>query len=126
MPVNIRVNLAELQKELENVSDRTEDLNPVWEELDRSVLPPEFDRLFRSRGYGAWPTQLIDTGRLKNSFTRPNADHIDRRTPDSFEYGSAVPYAIYYETQILFTFIEKSPVEQILRRLTDEHLRARR
>lgn len=122
MGIRISVQAGAALKKITDITERTENLKPVWQ-ASETELRSEFNQLFASGGYGRWdPYTLIDTGRLRRSFIQPNADNVDRRSTDTWEFGSAVPYAQYYEALLINVFIDRSPVDRILRKNIQKHL----
>ena len=115
MSLQIDIDTTAVNAELAAIQERSENLRPAWQAAENEMRDA-FNALFFSGGHGAWTHTLIDTGRLRRSFVQPNGDNIDRRTETTWTFGSAVPYAHYYEALLIDVFIERSPVDAILKK----------
>ena len=124
MGLQIDIDTAAATKTLATLQERTENLRPAWQ-TSENEMRDAFNALFISGGHGTWNTPLIDTGRLRRSFVQPNTDNVDRRTQKTWEFGSAVPYALYYERLLIDVFIDRSPIDAILNRNVEAHLNAK-
>lgn len=112
------VQLLELQ--FNDWIDKTEDLTPVFKELDREYAL-EIQKQFNTEGsysghpwpglskstrkararmnYGESGPILVRTGDLKNSLTRrDDVNAIRVVTPRMWQYGTKIPYAIFHQS----------------------------
>jgi phage gpG-like protein len=113
MQINIEAfGVTELDRTIVRVSERAEDMRPVWVVLHKRFVEME-RRQFSSQGIsaGGWrpltpatiarkaqmglDTQIMHaTHRLRDSLTRTgHADHVYRPRKDEVFFGTRVPYA---------------------------------
>ena len=101
-----------VRRNLARISRGLSDFRPFFDTEGRKILQSELERVFRSRGYGAWPAlaartrqnkarlgypadPLVATGSLRRSVTA--LDGI-RRTRFTLAMTYQVPYAQFHET----------------------------
>ena len=99
----------QLQYTLNGIMGSLEDMRPAWREVSK-VLTTMVKANFASQGARSgqlWPPRVKEvpwpmlrkSDRMYESLTRrTHAEHIEFLSPDRFEWGTKVPYAIYHQT----------------------------
>lgn len=94
--INIEVKgLDKLTRQIETLTESVSDLRPFWSEYVEEFIQNEVRDIFSE----VYPGRLIRTGRYFRSVTQGSPDNINVQTPDSFVYGTLVPYVQYLESR---------------------------
>lgn len=108
MPINIDVDQREVEIEIFSIAEIFQDLNQhgLWEYILRKQLRSQIKLVFDTDGFGQWPQRvdnlphplLRDTRRMFRSLQNKTAPgNIDRRSAQSWAWGTSVEYAQYHE-----------------------------
>ena len=108
-----RSNAAEVANKIEKLATSLQDLSEFFKKVAVPQTQDDFNQLWNTQGFGSWQSDLYQTGALRKSFTdRRTRNNISNITEQTFEYGSDLFYAGYYEDEIIGTVANKIRTEK--------------